>query len=114
MELIKPGTKIPFTRYRKLALIVLDASSIWSVLAFLFFKGPTIGVDFAGGTIMQLKFQQKTTIPDIRQALETIGLGGSTMQDFGQEGANEFLVRVEKAGVEVARSERSDKKSAGG
>ena len=44
----------------------------------------------------------KTTIPDIRQALEAIQLGGSTIQDFGQEGANEFLVRVEKAGVEVA------------
>ena len=72
------------------------------VLAFLFFKGPTMGVDFAGGTIVQLKFQQKTTIPDIRQTLEAIQLGGSTIQDFGQEGANEFLVRVEKAGVEVA------------
>ena len=51
--------------------------------------------------MVQLKFHQKITIPDIRQALETIQLGGSTIQDFGQEGANEYLVRVEKAGVEV-------------
>ena len=101
MELIKPGSKIPFTRYRKIALIVSTLVNL-AVLAFLFVRGPNLGVDFAGGTIVQLKFQQRTTIPDIRQALETIGLGSSTVQEFGQEGAFEFLVRVEKTGVEVA------------
>ena len=101
MELIKPGSKIPFTRYRKIAFIVSTMVNL-AVLAFLFVKGPNLGVDFAGGTIVQLKFQQRTTIPDIRQALETIGLGSSTIQEFGQEGAFEFLIRVEKTGVEVA------------
>ena len=69
MELIKPGTKIPFTRYRKIALIVSTIVNL-VVLAFLFIKGPNLGVDFAGGTMVQLKFQQSATIPDIRQALE--------------------------------------------
>lgn len=101
MELIRSGTKIRFTDYRKLAVILSTVVNL-AVLGWLFFKGPTMGVDFAGGTIVQLKFQQKTTIGDIRQALESIQLGGSTVQDFGQEGANEFLVRIEKAGVEVA------------
>lgn len=101
MELIKPGSKIQFTRYRKIAFIVSTVVNL-AVLAVLFLKGPNLGVDFAGGTIVQLKFQQRTTIPDIRQALETIGLGSSTIQEFGQEGAFEFLVRVEKSGVEVA------------
>jgi len=101
MELIKPGSKIPFTRYRKIALIVSTIVNL-AVLAFLFVRGPNLGVDFAGGTIVQLKFQQRATIPDIRQALESVGLGGSTIQEFGQEGAFEFLVRVEKTGVEVA------------
>lgn len=101
MELIKPGSKIPFTRYRKIALIVSTIVNL-AVLAFLFVQGPNLGVDFAGGTIVQLKFQQRATIPDIRQALESVGLGGSTIQEFGQEAAFEFLVRVEKTGVEVA------------
>ena len=56
MELIKPGTKIPFTNYRKLAVILSTVVNL-IVLAFLFFKGPSLGVDFAGGTIVQLKFQ---------------------------------------------------------
>jgi len=113
MELIKPGSKIPFTRYRKIALIVSTIVNL-AVLAFLFVKGPNLGVDFAGGTIVQLKFQQRTTIPDIRQALEYVGLGGRTIQEFGQEGAFEFLVRVEKAGVEVAALSDQIKKALAG
>lgn len=101
MELIRPGTKIPFTRYRKLAAILSTAVNVM-VLAFLFIKGPTLGVDFAGGTLVQLKFSQPTSIPDIRQALESVNLGSSVIQDFGQEGSNEFLVRIEKADVELA------------
>jgi len=113
MELIKPGSKIPFTRYRKIALIVSTIVNL-VVLAFLFVKGPNLGVDFAGGTIVQLKFQQRATIPDIRQALESVGLGGSTIQEFGQEGAFEFLVRVEKTGVEVAALSDQMKKALAG
>ena len=101
MELIKPGTHIPFTRYRKVAVIVSTAINL-AVLLFLFFKGPNLGVDFAGGTMVQLKFQQKTTIPEVRQALEAVQLGGSTIQDFGQEGSNEYLVRIEKVDVDLA------------
>ncbi|MBM4264752.1 MAG: protein translocase subunit SecF [Deltaproteobacteria bacterium] len=102
MELIKPGSKIPFTRYRKIAAILSTVINL-VVLAFLFFRGPNLGVDFAGGTMAQLKLQQKTSIPEIRQALETVGLGSSTIQDFGQEGANEYLVRVEKVDVPIAK-----------
>ncbi len=100
MELIKPGTKIPFTKYRKLAVILSTVVNV-IVLAFLFFKGPSLGVDFAGGTMVQLKFNQKMTIADIRQALESVQLGGSVIQDFGQEDLNEYLIRVEKVGLEV-------------
>jgi len=101
MELLRPGTKIPFTRYRKLAAILSTAVNVL-VLAFLFIKGPTLGVDFAGGTLVQLKFSQPTSIPDIRQVLDSVKLGSSVIQDFGQEGSNEFLVRIEKADVELA------------
>lgn len=101
MELLRPGTKIPFTRYRKLAAILSTAVNVL-VLAFLFIKGPTLGVDFAGGTLVQLKFLQPTSIPDIRQVLDSVKLGSSVIQDFGQEGSNEFLVRIEKADVELA------------
>ena len=53
MELIKPGTKIPFTRYRKIAFIVSSVVNL-AVLAALFIHGPKLGVDFAGGTMVQV------------------------------------------------------------
>jgi preprotein translocase subunit SecF len=100
MELIKPGTRFPFTRYRKIAALASTLVNL-VVLAFLLTRGPNLGVDFAGGTMVQLKFAQKTSIPDIRQALETVQLGGSVIQDFGQEGTNEYLVRIEKVVMEL-------------
>lgn len=100
MELIKPGTNIPFTSYRKVAILLSTAVNL-AVLLMLFIKGPNLGVDFAGGTVVQLKFQQKVSITDIRRAFESIKLGGVVIQDFGQEGANEYLLRLDKTSVEL-------------
>jgi len=109
MELIKPGTKIPFTRYRKIAIIFSSAVNL-GVLALLFFQGPNLGVDFAGGTMVQLKFPQKVSILEIRQALESVQLGSSSIQDFGREGDNEYLVRLDTEAVDLgALSERMKK-----
>jgi preprotein translocase subunit SecF len=51
--------------------------------------------------MVHLKFQQRMPIPEIRQALEKVDLGGSVIQDFGQAGANEYLVRLDRASVEI-------------
>ncbi len=100
MEFIKPGTRIPFTRYRHVAVILSTLVNI-AVLALLFTKGPNLGVDFAGGTMVHLKFQQKVSIPEIRQALGKSALGDSVIQDFGEDGSNEFMVRLEKTSVQI-------------
>jgi preprotein translocase subunit SecF len=100
MELIKPGTNIPFTRYRMTAAILSTAVNL-AVLLVLFIKGPNLGVDFAGGTMVQLKFQQAVAIPDIRRALDEVKLAGGVIQDFGERGGNEYLVRLDKTSVEL-------------
>jgi len=100
MELIKPGTSIPFTKYRHIAVIISTVINL-TVIAFLIFRGPVLGVDFSGGTVVQLRFGQKVTIPEIREALGKLGEGEVVIQDFGQEGSNEFLVRLEKTTVQL-------------
>lgn len=100
MELIKAGTKIPFTRYRKVAFILSTFVNL-AVLLAIFIKGPNLGVDFAGGTMIHLKFQQRVTIAEIRQALDKVNLGGGVVQDFGEPSANEFLIRLDKTDVEL-------------
>ena len=100
MELIKPGINIPFTKYRHIAVVLSSIVNLL-VLVFLFIQGPRLGVDFAGGTVVQLKFQQKVSVPEIRAALGQLGTGDTVIQDFGGEGSNEFLVRLEKTSVEI-------------
>jgi preprotein translocase subunit SecF len=100
MELIKPGTNISFTRYRKFAVILSTAVNL-GVLILLIVKGPNLGVDFAGGTMVQLKFSQKVAIGQIRQAMDKIKLGNAVIQDFGEPGSNEFLVRLDKSAVGI-------------
>jgi preprotein translocase subunit SecF len=106
MDLIKPGTKIPFTRYRKAALILSTVVNLF-VLALLFTRGPNLGVDFAGGTMVHLRFQQRVSIDEIRAALQAVQLGSSSIQEFGMAGANEYLVRLDSESADLgALSER--------
>ena len=100
MEFIKPGTNIPFTKYRRVAAILSTVVNL-AVLALLFTKGPELGVDFAGGTMVHLKFQQRVSIPEIRRALDKVGFADSVIQDFGQDGSNEFMIRLEKTTGEL-------------
>jgi preprotein translocase subunit SecF len=110
MELIKPGTHIPFTRYRKIAFIASSIVNL-AVIALLLVKGPNLGVDFAGGTMVQLKFQQSVSIQQIRQALGKVELGGAVIQDFGEPGEHEYLVRLDKTSVEIGALGQQIKKA---
>lgn len=51
-----------------------------------------LGIDFAGGTAVQLKFDQPIRIDEARKALEANGLGDAELQEFGQD--NKLLIRV--------------------
>jgi len=51
-----------------------------------------LGIDFAGGTAVQLKFDQAVRIDEARKALESNGVGNAELQEFGQD--NKLLIRV--------------------
>ena len=92
MELIKPGTYIDFMRYRVqvvgVSLLLVLASAV-----SLFAPGPNYGIDFAGGTELQLKFKGDVGAGDIRDALIAMGHEGSDV--VAVEGsANEYMIRL--------------------
>ncbi|HXH09891.1 MAG TPA: protein translocase subunit SecF [Alphaproteobacteria bacterium] len=91
MELIKPGINIDFVgRMKPFAL----ASAGLTVLALLLivFRGFNYGIDFAGGSLLQLRFQQDRTIEEIRATMRTLNLAESEIQRFGSE--RDFLLRI--------------------
>lgn len=99
MEIVKPGTHIPFLSYRRYAL-AFSAVLMIGVLALLFIKGPNLGVDFQGGTMVHVAFKGSVAIGQIRQALESAGMGG-VVQDFGGAGSGEYLVRMQESGADI-------------
>ncbi|MFQ5681846.1 MAG: protein translocase subunit SecF [Candidatus Binatia bacterium] len=101
MNFIKPGTQIPFLRYRQVGFVT-SSLLILAILLLLFTKGPKLGVDFAGGTMVQLKFNPKITISELRRALAESDLHDSVVQDFGGAGSGEFLIHLQTTSAQLA------------
>lgn len=95
MELIRSGTNINFVGKRNMALIFSLALIIITIAALLLRNGPNYGIDFAGGTLVHVKFNDNISIDSLRDSLAKVDLGDVLVQDFG-EGASEFLIRIER------------------
>jgi len=57
--------------------------------------GLRYGIDFSGGTLVQVRFQQAATVDSVRKALDRVSLGDSIIQQFGD--AQEYLIRIPAA-----------------
>jgi len=94
MEFIKPGTYIDFMKYRGPVITVLGLMSILSLVS-LFYPGPNYGIDFAGGTEVQLLFKGDTTPAEIRKALEDSGYARPDVISV-EDAPNEYIIRVQE------------------
>jgi preprotein translocase SecF subunit len=86
------GTRFGFIRWRRWAYLVSAAFMLMGVSHIAYRGGLPYGIDFAGGTLAQIRFEQPTTVDAVRRALDQIRLGESVIQEFG--GAREYLIRV--------------------
>ncbi len=101
MEFIKPGINIDFIGKRYMAF-VLSALFVLATLVLLIWRGgPNYGVDFAGGVLIQLKLEQAKTAAEIKNALFAVQLGDSIVQEFGEKGQSEYLIRVRETDIEL-------------
>ena len=101
MEIIKPGINIDLVGKMKIAFGASLFAIIISILSLLLHGGPNLGIDFAGGTLVQVKFSQETDASSIRDSLKAIGLGNNVIQRFGYHDNNEFLIKTEKSSSEL-------------
>lgn len=96
LELIK-DTKIDFLGKKKFAFIFSGLISIIGIIAIVqIFNGrANLGIDFAGGTSIQLKFEKPVDIHSVRKALDESNIRDFDLQDF--PAANKLLIRVKKS-----------------
>jgi len=97
MELIKPGTNFDFLAKRKLALTISGVMVllIWVLVPFRV----NLGVDFAGGTEIEVQFKGDVSAADVRRNVESAGFADASVQQIGDPADRTFLVRVERIAI---------------
>ncbi|WP_448382260.1 protein translocase subunit SecF [Desulfosoma sp.] len=95
MEFIRPDININFVGMRGKAVSFSVLLILLGALAIVWRGGLNMGVDFSGGTLIQVKFSEATTPDAIRDALKDLGIGRSAIQQVGAASDNEFIVRSE-------------------
>ena len=91
MEIFRVKKDIPFMKYRSISAVISTSIFILSI-AFLIFKGLNLGVDFTGGTIMEVSYPEGANIEEIRKTLSSIDLTDTQVQNFGT--AKDVLIRL--------------------
>ncbi len=91
MELFRIKKDIPFMSYGRLTTAISLITFLLAVF-FLWSKGLNYGVDFTGGTVMEVNYPQSANIDSIRKAVDSIGLKDATVQNFGT--SHDVLIRL--------------------
>lgn len=89
MRLI-PETRFDFAGRRRLFFMVTAALVVAGIAGFAI-RGLNYGVDFTGGSLVQIHFEKPVSIEEMRSALAAVGEAGASIQ---QDEQGDFLVRV--------------------
>ncbi|WNG28000.1 protein translocase subunit SecF [Cystobacter fuscus] len=94
MQILKNKTNIDFIGKRKPALFISTAINL-IILVGIAVVGFNFGVDFAGGTVVEVQFNHSVSASDVRQRVESTGqLHDVSVQSIGSASENSFLVRL--------------------
>lgn len=91
MELFRIKKDIPFMSYGRLTTTISLATFIFAVF-FLATRGLNFGVDFTGGTVMEVTYPHAADLENVRRAVDSIGLKEATVQNFGS--SRDVLIRL--------------------
>jgi preprotein translocase subunit SecF len=91
MELFRVKNDIPFMSYGRLTTAISIITFILAVF-FLATRGLNFGVDFTGGTMMEISYPQAADLNKIRHTVDSIGLKDATVQNFGS--SRDVLIRL--------------------
>ncbi len=104
MRFLKKKTSIDFMRLGN-AAVVFSALLILASIASLVFRGLNFGLDFTGGTLIEVSYPSAPRIADVRENLANSGHADAVVQTFGS--ANDIVVRIPPRGEETSDAELS-------
>jgi preprotein translocase subunit SecF len=108
LRIVPDDTHFDFTQFRRISFPISATLSIVAITLF-FTHGLNFGIDFKGGTLMEVRAKSGTAdIGSMRASLSTQGLGDVQLQQFG--GPADVLIRVaEQPGGDAAQQEAVNK-----
>lgn len=103
LRLIPEQTKTNFTGLRY-AAFMLSALAILASIFVISQKGLNFGIDFTGGTLLEVRTPETPDLGNLRKTLNTLGVGAVSIQEFGQP--SDLLIRMpEQSGGPDAQKE---------
>jgi len=84
--------KFDFVKNRKTAYFISSVIILIGLISIIF-QGFNYGIDFAGGTLLQIRFDKPVSTTEVRNVLSEFNLSQSTIQNLSE---NEFVIRTEK------------------
>jgi preprotein translocase subunit SecF len=91
MEIIRPGINLDFVGKMK-PFVIISAALVVLSLLLIVVRGFNYGIDFEGGSLLQLHFQKAMSVEQVRDILRTINLAESEIQRSERDG--DFIVRI--------------------
>ena len=92
LRIIKSSTNINFMRIKKLTLFVSTILFLLS-LSLIFIKGLNLGIDFTGGSLIEVRFKENIDLNNLRTKMNKLNLGEIQLQTIGNE--NDIIFKVQ-------------------
>ena len=86
-------TNIDFLSMRRFGFVISGSFILAGIVSLMLQGGPLLSIDFTGGTLVQMRFEEAPDIAKVRSALEALDMGIGEVQTFGTP--NEILVRLQ-------------------
>ena len=94
MRIFKTDSNVDFMGRGRLSVSLSLVLILVGFVAFFGWKGLNYGIDFTGGTLVQVRLEGAGDITAIRAALGDTDLGSFSLQAFGEAGGNEYLITL--------------------
>jgi preprotein translocase subunit SecF len=102
-KLVPDDTNVPFLSYRWFALAG-SAILLLGSIVLVAINGLNLGVDFVGGQMFRVQFDQPANVDDLRGRINGLGLGDASIQQFGTNKQISIRMQLPKGGEEAANA----------